>query len=268
MISCACFAATVEFDLSCNERKDEEHQMNRFKYSLGLGVLVVGVAALGFRIYQYKWQGTPAQPRSVAAKSPRDSLLAKSARNAPASTLIPLKEAIASIPPLGTMQNEPALRQAATAVLEAYFSPNIHQYLELMEKQGIEPSERIAEDPQAAQGYWDQTRALLTTAKIDYDGIAILHAVRHGQKVYPAEQLPFFQLRRDNGRAFLKTLKPTELEVAELRLPGSFPTADGTTFLGDLIIQLTYNVMDNIWVLTEFRLSGVPVGASVSIPPL
>ncbi|MCL4220754.1 MAG: hypothetical protein KJZ65_05245 [Phycisphaerales bacterium] len=160
------------------------------------------------------------------------------------------------------------LERSIRQVLDAYSQHEIAAYLRLMREQGVEPSEQIVANPEGAQDHWQATRSVLATANMDLDRIVVLHTVRQGERQYEQEPPPFFSLRRDEGRRFLNSLSSRATEVAEVRIPGEYPSADGTRFDGDLTIQFTFDPGSKRWVLTEFRMAGVPVGVPIRLPPL
>jgi len=171
-----------------------------------------------------------------------------------------------SIP--GSLPEPERLRTSIQQVLEAYASEDVRAYLELMQTQGIDPIARIAQDPQAAQGYWDATRSLLATATVDTEALTVLHTIQAGQQQYPADPPPVLSVRRDDARPFLASLDRSRLEVAELRIPGTFKGQQGTAFEGDMCIEFTFDPGKKTWVLTAFRISGMPNGVSVMLPPI
>lgn len=242
--------------------RHSETQLMNTKLVLGSSVLIIGISALAYSVWRTAPRPAPTQDIGTL------EILAKKARQTDASSATALRTSVEEISlPISTPHQQ-KLRAAIRQTINAYTDPNISAYLDLMAAQGIEPSERIANDPDAAQEYWDSTRAMLVASHLDLTGAIVLHTIHKGQAQYPSDDPPFSKVRRDNGRPFLKAIGPDKFEVAELRIPGTYPTAEGQTFDGDFIIQLTYNPNSGQWVLTEFRVSNTPMMATVMIPPL
>jgi hypothetical protein len=160
------------------------------------------------------------------------------------------------------------LAEAVADTVSAYGDESIEYYFSVLERQGVEPPEIAASNPEWADKSWNLSRLLIAGADIDDRAIRV-EPVESGEGYrHPDSSVSIQRSSRDSARSFLSEFPGGTLEQVDVVLPGSFLAQDGDRFDGVFVMRYTYDPMNGVWVFTEQRLYGVPNGVLVVLPPL
>ncbi len=250
---------------------------SRIKVIVAVATLTVGALLLMRGLSYFRVPASTIKPQIQSLASPPTHVADEPSTPTPANVesedAQPLGVAashtsmLASALPFRDGEIKASLVNSIDSTLNAFLSPEVFEYLDLLESQGVNPVR--PENVRLLNMRWAKTSGVVKNAMFDLGGIIVRDALTNGK--YDAPPKPGFSrmtIRDDNRRPFLATQGVSQPLQVECILPGEFVTPDGKDFDGTWILEFTYNPDADTWALTEMRLSGTPLGSPVSPLPI